>query len=171
MTRVLLLSPYYLPLRIVRWEDAIKMVYEETVEVLVEYNEEVSSPSVTWKMPAVIRLKKLQSLKKRGIKFSRINVYTRDNFTCQYCRKRYPLRALSYDHVVPRASGGKTVWENISTACKSCNAIKADRTCDESGMWPLNKPTRPKHLPHTPPILDVENIPEEWEGYIKMEQS
>ena len=59
-TRTLLLTPWYIPIQVLHWQDAIKMVYEETVDVVVEYDEDVRSPSVTWKMPAVVRLRKLK---------------------------------------------------------------------------------------------------------------
>jgi 5-methylcytosine-specific restriction endonuclease McrA len=165
MTRVLLLTPWYFPIKILRWEDAVKMKYEGTIDVIVEYDEEVSSPSITWKMPAVIRLRKLEGKVKRGVKFSRINVYTRDGFRCQYCYKKFLTRQLTYDHVVPRASGGRTTWENIVTCCKPCNAEKDSKTCDEAGMWPSTSPVRPKTLPMTSPVINLETIPEEWEGF------
>lgn len=164
--RTLLLTPWYFPIKILRWEDAIKMKYEGTVDVVVEYDETVSSPSITWKIPAVLRLRKLEGKVKRGIKFSRINVYTRDHFTCMYCGKKPPVRQLTYDHVVPRAAGGRTVWENIVTACKTCNGKKDSKTCDEVGMWPIQKPYRPKTLPMTSPVLDIETAPEEWKDFL-----
>ena len=73
--------------------------------------------------------------KRRGIRFSRANVYQRDGYRCQYCRQKFSARELSYDHVVPRAAGGRTCWENIVTACRPCNTRKGSRGCDESGMW------------------------------------
>lgn len=164
--RTLLLTPWYLPIKILRWEDAVKMKYEGTVDVVVEYDEEVRSPSVTWKMPAVVRLKRMPRSTKRGVKFSRANVYQRDRYCCQYCGERKPVSQLSYDHVVPRAAGGRTVWENITTACKPCNARKDSKTCDEAGMWPLTAPTRPKSLPMASPIIDPSTAPAEWEGYV-----
>lgn len=167
-TRTLLLTPWFFPIKVLRWQDAIKMKYEETAEVVVEYDEEVCSPSITWKMPAVIRLKKLKMDRKVGVKFSRINVYTRDNFKCQYCGKRHPVSKLSYDHVVPRASGGRTVWENIVTCCRTCNARKDSKSCDDAGMFPLHEPRRPKSLPVTPPLIDPATAPAEWQGYLGM---
>jgi 5-methylcytosine-specific restriction endonuclease McrA len=165
-TKTLLLTPWFFPNKILRWEDAVKMMYEGTVEVVASYDEEISSPSVTWKMPAVLRLKKLKVKHKVGVKFSRINVYTRDNFTCQYCGERFHSDDLSYDHVVPRASGGRTVWENIVTACRPCNSRKDRKTCDEAGMFPLNSPKKPKSLPISAPLIDTRNIPAEWEDYV-----
>jgi 5-methylcytosine-specific restriction endonuclease McrA len=165
-TRTLLLSPWYFPLKVLRWEDAIKMKYENTADVVVEYEEEVSSPSITWKIPAVLRLRKLPGRIKNGVKFSRINVYTRDGFHCQYCRKKFTVAQLSYDHVVPKANGGRRTWTNIVTACKPCNSRKADRTCDESGMWPIAMPRQPEKLPLTAPLIDVATAPAEWQDFL-----
>lgn len=165
--KVLLLTPWYFPIRIIRWQDAVKMMYEASVDVVVSYNETISSPSVTWDLPAVIRLHKLNHSRKRGVRFSRFNVYTRDNFICQYCSIKYNWRELSYDHVVPRSSGGRTIWNNIVTACKPCNRRKSDKTCDESGMWPMNKPQIPKALPiNTISGLTQEAPPPEWVPFL-----
>ena len=82
--KTLLLTPYFLPIKILRWEDAIKMRYEGTADVVVEYDEVVSSPSVRWQIPAVIRLRRMPKPNRRGVKFSRANVYQRDAYTCQY---------------------------------------------------------------------------------------
>lgn len=164
--RTLLLAPYYVPLKILRWQDAIKMIYEETAEVVVEYDEEVRSPSVTWKMPAVIRLRKLAPRGKNAVKFSRQNVYARDGYRCQYCGHEFPVSKLSYDHVVPKSAGGRREWKNIVASCRPCNLRKADRTCDEAGMWPLRMPTVPKTLPIHGPTIDPETAPEEWQDFI-----
>ena len=167
-TRTLLLSPWYFPMKILRWEDAVKMRYEGTVEVLAEYDEEIRSPTVTWQKPAVVRLRRMPRSSKRAVRFSRANVYQRDDYECQYCPKpqRLPASELSYDHVVPRAAGGSTCWENIVTACRQCNTRKGSKTCDEAGMWPRQAPYRPKSLPRTPPLIDVSRAPEEWHAFL-----
>lgn len=165
-TRTLLLTPWYIPVKVIRWEDAIKMMYEGTVDVVTSYQETVSSPSVTWQMPAVLRLRKLPPRAKNAVKFSRQNVYARDDYRCQYCGDRFPLAQLSYDHVVPKSAGGRREWRNIVTACRPCNSRKADRTCDESGMWPMRDPVQPKVLPMTGPTIDPATAPEEWQDFI-----
>jgi 5-methylcytosine-specific restriction endonuclease McrA len=163
-TRTLLLTPWYFPIKVLRWQDAVKMKYEQTVDVVVEYDDEIRSPSVTWRVPAVVRLRKLAKSDSRRVKFNRRNVYQRDGHRCQYCGQKKPPRELSYDHVVPRSSGGRTTWENIVTACRACNTRKDDQTCDEAGMWPLRSPRRPKTLPVAPPLFD-RDIPREWQGF------
>jgi 5-methylcytosine-specific restriction endonuclease McrA len=143
------------------------MRYEGTADVVAEYDDVIASPSVTWKMPAVMRLRKMPSGQKRGVKFSRLNVYQRDRYACQYCGNRFPVAALSYDHVVPRSAGGQTTWNNIVTSCKTCNSRKANHSCDDVGMWPLRAPTRPRSLPMSGPVIDPRSAPEEWLGFVR----
>lgn len=164
--RTLLLTPWYFPVKILRWQDAVKMRYEGTVDVVAEYEEEIRSPSVTWKTPAVVRLRKMARSDKRAVKFSRVNVYQRDGYRCQYCRKKFAARELSYDHVVPRSAGGRTDWNNIVSSCKVCNSRKGNRTCDESGMWPAVPPACPRSLPVSGPHIDVEKAPPEWIAFL-----
>jgi 5-methylcytosine-specific restriction endonuclease McrA len=163
-TKTLLLTPWYFPIKVLRWQDAVKMKYEETVDVVVEYGDEIRSPSVTWRVPAVVRLRKMAKADSRGVKFSRRNVYQRDDYRCQYCGEKKPARELSYDHVVPRSAGGRTTWDNIVAACRVCNTRKDDQTCDEAGMWPLRAPRRPATLPLAPPLFD-RDVPVEWQGF------
>jgi 5-methylcytosine-specific restriction endonuclease McrA len=151
---------------VLHWQDAVKMIYEGTVDVIAEYDEELRSPSTTWKMPAVVRLRRTVGDRKRGVKFSRMNVYQRDNFSCQYCGKKFRWNELTYDHLVPRSRGGRTNFLNIVTACKPCNARKGNLTCDNAGMFPLREPTHPKTLPLVSPVVYSGAIPEEWEPYL-----
>lgn len=163
--RTLLLTPWCFPIRIIPWEAAIKMKHEGTADVLVEYSDTVSSPSVTWKIPAVLRLHRLPRSMKRGIKFSRSNVYQRDGYRCQYCRTKFPAALLTYDHVVPKSHGGRRDWHNIVTACQKCNSRKANRTCEQSGMFPFNPPSQPDELPLTSPRIP-QDAPDEWDGFV-----
>ncbi|MGC4089063.1 MAG: HNH endonuclease [Polyangiaceae bacterium] len=165
--KTLLLTPYYFPIQVLCWQDAIKMRYEGTVDVVAEYGDIVSSPSVHWQMPAVIRLRRMPRSNRRAVKFSRVNVYQRDGWTCQYCGAKKADKELSFDHVLPRASGGRTVWENIVTACKPCNTRKAHKSCDESGMWPLRPARRPISLPLVGPRIDPLTAPQEWHAFLR----
>lgn len=164
--RVLVLTSWYFPYQILSWQDAVTQVFTGDAQVVAEYDEEISSPSVTWKCPAVIRLTK-KVRPNRKAKFSRFNVFTRDNFTCQYCGQRKRMSDLTYDHLIPRKRGGRTVWENIVTACRPCNSRKGSKTCDEVGMFPRSKPVRPPHLPLVPPVRDLSHAPEEWVPFVE----
>ena len=161
-TRVLELTPWYSPHKIIHWHDAIRLIYEEKVDVVAEYEEIISSPSISMHMPAVIRLKKTIGNYKRGVKFSRDNLFTRDNYQCQYCGVRGSKGDLTFDHVLPRHQGGKTVWNNIVTACRPCNQKKKNRTPEEAGMKLLGSVYKPKALPMMPLIVDRQKAHELW---------
>ena len=162
----LVLTPEMIPHQCLCWHDSICLVYLGKAEVLEEYNETVSSPSTTMHIPAVIRLVKAVRRTKKDIKFSRINVYTRDEFKCQYCGSKKPPKKLTYDHVRPRVQGGGTVWENIATACDQCNRKKGGRTPEQAGMRLLKQPLKPKSLPLTPALALPRIVPEVWRPYL-----
>jgi 5-methylcytosine-specific restriction endonuclease McrA len=165
MNCTLLLTPWMAPHRVIAWERAVVLVVLGKVDVLEEYEEEIRAPSLELRMPAVVRLKKGGAVK-QGVRFSRINVYTRDGFRCQYCGERKTMRHLNYDHVVPRVRGGKTVWENIVTSCYACNDRKGSRTPEEAGMTLRKKPFKPSSLPVTP-VLSItrSEMPALWLPY------
>ena len=73
--------------------------------------------------------------------FGRKNLIQRDNYSCQYCG--YKGDNLSIDHVIPRSRGGEDKWENVTTACISCNIRKGNRTPKEANMPLKNKPHKP----------------------------
>lgn len=164
--KVLVLTSWFFPYQILRWQDAVRLIYVGTATVVAEYDEEIRSPSVTWKTPAVIRLR--PDIKpQRKSKFSRFNVFTRDDFTCQYCGQKKLMRELTFDHLIPRKHGGQTRWTNIVTACKPCNSRKGCRTTDEAGMFPLRDPVRPQALPWVSPVRDLEHAPEPWREFVR----
>jgi len=163
--KTLLLSSNFFPIRVIEWDRAVKMRYEGTVDVIKEYAVTISSPSVTWRIPAVVRQRK-EIRARNMIRFSRGNVFLRDHFKCQYCNTRFEATRLEYDHVIPRKNGGKTAWENIVTCCRKCNAFKGGRECDEIGMFPINKPVRPTSLPQQAPRINRATAPVEWLAYL-----
>lgn len=164
-TSTLVLTPWMAPHKIVPWQTAVVMSFLGKVEVLEEYDDEITSPSLTIKTPAVVRLTRAATGAKRPVKFSRINVFTRDGFSCQYCGTRKAPRELNYDHVVPRVQGGKTVWENIVTSCYECNGKKRGRTPEQAGMKLLRPPVRPKSLPTSLVPMREGKVPSAWSAY------
>lgn len=165
--RTLVLDRSYQPHRVVSWQRAVTMLFQGKVEVLEEYDEDIRSVSITIKMPAVIRLLSRITGRKKAVKFSRINVATRDDFRCQYCGTKHPLSKLTYDHVVPRARGGRTTWENIVMACVPCNEKKGDLTLKQAGLKLRKKPVKPKSLPVVVFRIDPQaTIPEQWMNFV-----
>ena len=132
----------YFPLSLWSWQDAVKAVFMDRVMTLSEYDRVVRSPSFEMRLPSVIALKEFIPLNKRPA-FTRFNVFLRDLFACQYCGQRYETRELTFDHVVPRSKGGRTSWENVVTACSTCNMRKGNRMPREVGMLPRLKPHAP----------------------------
>jgi len=164
--RTLLLNSWMAPHKIISWERAVVIVVLGKVDVIEEYDEEIRSRSLALRTPAVVRLKKGGTTTKQAVRFSRINVYTRDGFRCQYCNEKKSMRDLNYDHVIPRVKGGRTVWENIVTSCYACNDRKGSRTPEEAGMKLRKKPIKPTSLPVTPAFrLTRAEMPEAWLPY------
>ena len=84
---------------------------------------------------------------KKEVKFTRHNIFERDQNTCQYCGQVFDRSELNLDHVTPRDRGGPTTWENIVCSCIACNTRKSNRTPNEAGMNLVRKPKRPKWRP------------------------
>jgi 5-methylcytosine-specific restriction endonuclease McrA len=162
----LVLLPWMAPHRSIDWTEAVTLVFLGKADVLEEYEATVSSPSTTIRLPAVLQLKKHVVRNKKDVKFSRANVYQRDDHRCQYCGTRKPVSGLNYDHVLPRSRGGKTTWENIATSCVACNLKKDNRTPEEAGMRLLRKPTKPRSLPLVSVFALPKHVPEQWLPYL-----
>lgn len=129
----------YYPLSVWPWQTAIKAVFLDRVDILESYEREVHSPNFVMKIPSVIALRQFVKPSEYPA-FTRFNLFLRDRFSCQYCGK---TRDLTFDHVIPRAYGGRTTWENVATACAPCNLKKGGRTPREAGMQLHIKPIRP----------------------------
>ena len=163
--RTLILDISMRPHGIVNWMQAICLFVQDKVDVVEEYDAVVSSPSLTLNVPAVIRLRKACK-PNGGIRFSRANVYMRDRFRCCYCGQKKRPRELTYDHVHPRARGGKRTFENIVTSCWPCNERKGSRTPREAGMRMHYQPSVPTRLALHPILLDVSRVPPQWQPYL-----
>jgi 5-methylcytosine-specific restriction endonuclease McrA len=129
----------YYPLSIWCWQDAIKAVFLDRVNIVSEYDKVVRSPTFEIRLPSVISLKTYVK-PSRHPAFTRFNVFLRDRFSCQYCGAR---EDLTFDHVTPRSKGGQTTWENVVAACSPCNLRKGDRLPREVEMWPMQAPFAP----------------------------
>ena len=127
----------YYPLSLWTWQEAIKAAFLDRVDIVAEYDQVVHSPSTTLKIPSVVVLKDYVKPQKR-VAFTRFNLFLRDEFRCQYCGS---IADLTFDHIVPRARGGVTSWENVVAACSKCNLRKGSKSLRQIGMS-LRKPVR-----------------------------
>lgn len=106
----------------------------------------IRTPSFQIKVPQVIVLQRYQRNPPRTVRFNRRNIYIRDRYMCQYCGAFPPRDELTIDHVVARSRGGPSLWENVVTACSSCNAKKGDRLPAECNMHPKTTPRCPSWM-------------------------
>jgi len=164
--RTLVLSQSYEPVKIVSWQRAITLLFLGKVEVIEEYERDIKTTSLVIKVPAVVRLLNAFRRHKKPVKFSRVNIYGRDGYACQYCGAKKSIADLTYDHVVPRAQGGKTTWSNIVTACEDCNRKKANRTPDQAGMRLRRAPMQPTATPTLVVTVSKESMPDAWRDYL-----
>lgn len=162
---VLLLNVTYEPLHIMPWQRVIRLLTAGKVEVVEESDREIRSLSLVLRLPSVVRLLRYVHYRRPSPKFSRVNVYRRDDFACQYCGQNRESRALNLDHVVPRAQGGHTSWENIVTCCLPCNVKKGGRTPAQAHMRLLRQPARPDRLDSLVITLGG-HLPLAWRNYV-----
>jgi 5-methylcytosine-specific restriction endonuclease McrA len=132
----------YFPLSLWSWQDAIKAIFRGTVTVVSEYERFVRSPAHEIKLPSVLALKEYIAPQQYPA-FTRFNVFLRDEFLCQYCGVPHKTNDLTFDHLIPRALGGRTSWDNIVAACRSCNTTKGHKLPKECGMYPRVNPKQP----------------------------
>ena len=132
----------YYPLSLWSWQESVKAVFLDRVNIVSEYERQVHSPSFAMYLPSVVSLK---SYVRPALypAFTRFNVFLRDRFSCQYCNDGFDIRELTFDHLVPRSLGGVTNWENVVAACARCNLVKGNRSLARSGMRPLRLPRMP----------------------------
>ncbi len=182
----LLLNVNFEPLKVISWERAVLLLLDDRAEMVEHYAERfVRSVSEAIPWPAVLRLKRYMPGKPR-MRFTRLNVLARDNYTCAYCGIK-PLRKngtpkledLTLDHVIPRAQSkngtvktakGDTIsvtcWANVVCACMDCNLTKADRTPAQAAMTLKFQPRAPSGVDVLRMHLRKIHIPEIWKQYL-----
>lgn len=163
--RVLKLDQSFKPVEIIPWTEAMRLVFLDKAEVIEVYPDQyIRSPNRNFEAPSVIRI--LQGVERsKKLRFSRENIYRRDDYTCQYCGTKFEVEDLTLDHVVPACRGGRKTWENIVTACMWCNGKKADKTLEQFGVRLINKPVKPKHSLKMALRLHRDD-PQSWLAYV-----
>lgn len=171
-SHALVLNASFEPLHIVSWQRAIQLLFQGKVEVLKESHQEIRTVRITIKVPAVLRLLHYVPLnsKRQIIRFSRANVFIRDEYRCQYCADYFSKSQLTLDHVIPIVQGGQKCWENIVTSCKKCNQKKGGNTPKQARMKLVRKPIEPTWLPRTHLHVGVSVVPESWKVFLTIKE-
>ncbi|MAE94814.1 MAG: HNH endonuclease [Planctomycetota bacterium] len=181
---VLVLNRSYLPIHVTSVRRAFSLLYQGIARAVdAQYQtfdfdewsqlavareaEAIGTAGGRIRIPRVIVLIAFDRLPKRHVRFSRINLMARDNFQCQYCGLRPSRGELNLDHVVPRALGGRSTWENVVTSCVDCNRRKGGRTPRQAHMKLRSLPERPRWTPLMNLMLSSVRY-EEWRPFLNV---
>lgn len=141
--------------------------FQGKVEILEFHEVTIHSATQTFFLPSVMRFKKYLTPRfSIGVRFSRQNVFLRDDHTCQYCNKHFPEKTLTLDHVVPLSKGGGHHWENVVTACSSCNNKKGSMSVEKANLRLLKMPKKPHYLPNRELEWKAQGLPQAWSPYL-----
>ena len=154
----------YYPLSLWSWQDAIKAVFLDRVNIVAEYEHQVSSPTFSMRLPSVVSLKAYVK-PSRHPAFTRFNVFLRDRFQCQYCGTP---EDLTFDHVTPAPPRRR---DDVGECCRRLLALqprKGGKLPSQAKMWPLQKPYQPTvHDLHNNGRLFPPNyLHESWMDYL-----
>lgn len=162
---VLVLNLGFEPLNVCRVRRAIILIEENKAEMLENGSGFIRSADRIFAIPSVIRIASMIHLPHRtNHKLTRMEIFRRDQYTCQYCGKQ--IKQLTLDHVIPRYRGGQHTWENVVSACASCNRSKAGRTPKEAGMKLLRQPGPPQDHNVSFVYNHHREIRKEWRKYL-----
>ena len=162
---VLVLNADYEPLNVCNVRRAFRLLFGEKAEILEYDHHEIRTPRTSFRAPSVIRLQHRIRRPRPRVKLSRREILNRDGHTCQYCG--HHGSDLTVDHVIPRHRGGQHTWENLVTACRTCNHRKGGRFPDEAHMRLVRVPIEPRsdvYSLFTPYLADARNEP--WRSYL-----
>ncbi|PIX22863.1 MAG: HNH endonuclease [Deltaproteobacteria bacterium CG_4_8_14_3_um_filter_43_13] len=183
-SHVLVLNRSFLPINITTAKRAFSLLYQgiakavnsqyETFDYeswsdlsIEQHDETIGLVDRAIKIPRVILLVTYDRIPKTQVRFTRANIYARDRNTCQYCGVVFTKNELSLDHIIPRAYGGASCWENIVCCCFSCNKKKGSKGLHETGMKLLKPPAKPRWPPFFKvPLQDIRR--QEWRMFLNM---
>ncbi len=161
---VLILNQDYQPLSVVNVKKSLLLLFLDKAEMLHDNPlQKIHTVDSVFDYPSVIRLRRYARIPYKNIVLSRKNIMKRDGNKCLYCGSRSDL---TIDHIIPKSRGGGDSWENLATACSSCNHKKGNRTPKEAEMPLMKKVYRPNHIIF---LRDFHgNVHEHWKPYLYM---
>lgn len=171
--KALLLNASYEPLSVVTAPKALTLVFRQVAEVLeIDKGHVLRSPRFVFDVPSVIRLTQYIDVRSRQNRVTnRHRILARDHYRCQYCGKRGTAFELTLDHILPRSRGGKTVAENLVSACQTCNNRKSNRTPEEARMPLLTNPAALFYGLERAELRQASMSRPEWRKYLFLEHA
>lgn len=153
----------YEPISICNVRKAIILLFLGKAE-LVETKDGriIRSQNYHMPFPSIIRLGVYVRIVHKRVILSRKNIMRRDGYKCQYCGASGGN--LTIDHIIPKSQGGEDTWENLVTACVSCNNKKNDRRPEEANMKLLKHPRKPNHITFIK--HSINKLDERWKPYL-----
>jgi 5-methylcytosine-specific restriction endonuclease McrA len=189
--RVLVLNRLWQPVNIVGVQRAFSLLLQDHAQVIytgdssfrmmdsaawLAFSEEetpgdgeasIQTVRLRIRVPKVLLLREYDQLPAQEVKFTRENLFERDNHRCQYCGETFRPSELNMDHVIPRDRGGRTSWENIVTSCIKCNSRKANRLPHQANMHLIRKPERPRWRPFVSSLIG-RDYDSDWDHFIQI---
>lgn len=164
MSNVIVLNADYTYIGAISWQKSIVLLHKGKVEIVKATDRVVTNVNntVEFIVPKVVRLIRFINnvYKKSNVPYSKKAVFIRDKYKCQYCGIQLEKRDCTVDHILPKAFGGKTSWENCTTACAQCNNLKGDHCLNKGHTLTVKGHDGQKHhlklrrLPSRPSIGD-----------------
>jgi len=191
--RILVLNRLWQPVNIVGTQRAFSLLLQDHAQVIytgdssfrmmdaaawIAFSEEeapedneayVQTVRLRIRVPKVLLLREYDQLPVQEVKFTRDNLFERDNHRCQYCGEHFEPAQLNMDHVIPRDRGGRTSWENIVTSCIKCNSRKANRLPHQASMHLIRKPERPRWRPFVSSLIG-QDYDSDWDHFINLKK-
>src|SRR4026208_157950 len=167
----LALNASFEPLAVLPIRRALRLVIDGKAEVLESDPSRIfHSERREFSAPSVIRLVRFVHVPRRFRRqVTNTFLFARDSYRCQYChRGRRELRhreCLTRDHLIPLSRGGDNEWNNVVTACSTCNTRKGNHLPEECAMHPHAVPREP-HFVHL--SWAVRRLSSQQAKYIKL---
>ena len=138
---VLVLNANFEPIHVCSTRRAVSLMLTGKANLVLNGRGQIRTVSRNFPRPSVIRLAHMIKRPRPRVRLTKREVLRRDNYICQYCGQHHTI--LTVDHILPRHLGGQYTWDNLVTACPSCNHHKGGRTIEQSHMRLLRQPAEP----------------------------
>ena len=165
-TKVLILNQTFEPLQVCSARRAVILLFTGKAERVEDTSRIIRSPSTALLLPSVIRLHRfVRKPAQPSIAFNKKNILKRDAYTCQYCGHNSGER-MTVDHVIPKSLGGRTIWENVVSACRACNLKKGNKSLQEVRMSLLRRPAKPVSVFYLGVLAHASQRNQNWRKYL-----